>query len=178
MKNGILTIVILLVLSVGYLFYTQNSQKEDVVFIDVNILMADYEGMKDAKKRFKEKSNVWQANVDSLIADFQSELKNYEKDHSKMTKRENELKQEVLRNKQQQVGNYQKAIARQSEEEDAKLSEVVIGDVNAYIKKYGETHNYKIIIGANNSGNVLYAQEGIDITQDVLTGLNAEYVKE
>lgn len=178
MKNGISAIVILLVLSVGYLFYAQSSQKEDVVYIDVNVLMADYEGMKDATKEFETKSKVWQANVDSLISDFQNELKIYEKERSKMTKKENELKQELLRNKQQQVGNYQQAIQRQSEEEDAKLSGAVVNEVNAYIKEYGKNHSYKIIIGANSSGNVLYAQDGVDITQDVLTGLNAEYVKE
>ena len=66
-------------LLLGIYFYAQNAQKEDVVYIDVNVLMADYEGMKDAKKEFEEKSKVWQANVDSLIADFQNELKVYEK---------------------------------------------------------------------------------------------------
>lgn len=177
MKKGISAIVIVLVCAVGYLFYAQNSQKEDVVYIDVNVLMADYEGMKDAKKVFEEKSKVWQANVDSLIVGFQNELKVYEKERSKMTKKENELQQELLRNKQQQVGNYQQAIQRQSEEEDAKLSGEVVNEVNAYIKEYGKNHHYKIIIGANSSGNVLYAQEGVDITQEVLTGLNAEYVK-
>lgn len=178
MKKGISAIVIGLVVAVGYLFYTQNAQKEDVVYIDVNVLMADYEGMKAAKTEFEKKSKVWQANVDSLIVDFQNELKVYEKERSKMTKKENELKQELLRNKQQQVGNYQQAIQRQSEEEDAKLSGEVVNEVNAFIKEYGKNHSYKIIIGANNSGNVLYAQEGVDITQEVLTGLNAEYVKE
>ena len=178
MKNGISAIVIVLVVAVGYLFYAQNAQKEDVVYIDVNVLMADYEGMKDAKKEFEAKSKIWQANVDSLISDFQNELKVYEKERSGMTKKENELKQELLRNKQQQVGNYQQAIQRQSEEEDAKLSGEVVNEVNAYIKAYGENHHYKIIIGANSSGNVLYAQEGVDITQDVLKGLNESYVKE
>lgn len=178
MKNGISAIVILLVFAVGYLFYAQKSQNEDVVYIDVNVLMADYEGMKDAKKEFEAKSTVWQANVDSLISSFQNELKVYEKERSGMTKKENELKQELLRNKQQQVGNYQQAIQRQSEEEDAKISGAVVNEVNTYIKEYGKNHNYKIIIGANSSGNVLYAQDGIDITQDVLTGLNAAYVKE
>lgn len=178
MKKGISAIVIVLVFAVGYLFYAQNAQKEDVVYIDVNVLMADYEGMKDAKKEFEAKSKIWQANVDSLISDFQNELKVYEKERSGMTKKENELKQELLRNKQQQVGNYQQAIQRQSEEEDAKLSGEVVNEVNAYIKAYGENHHYKIIIGANSSGNVLYAQEGVDITQDVLKGLNEAYVKE
>ena len=100
------------------------------------------------------------------------------KERSAMTKKENELKQELLRNKQQQVGNFQQAIQRQSEEEDNKLSAEVVNEVNAYIQEYGEHHHYKIIIGANSSGNVLYAQDGVDITQDVLKGLNEAYVKE
>lgn len=66
-------------------------------------------------------------------------------------------------------------INKQSEEEDAKLSNAVVNEVNAYIKEYGKNHSYKIIIGANNSGNVLYAQDGVDLTQEVLTGLNLKY---
>lgn len=177
MNKGISTLVIVLVLAVGYLFYSTHFKNEKIVYIDVNVLMADYEGMKDAKKDFEKKSKVWEANVDSLIANFQNELKVYEKERSKMTKKENELKQELLRNKQQQVGNYQKAIQKQSADEDTKLSQEVVNEVNAYIEEYGKNHHYKMIIGANSSGNMLYAQEGVDITQDVLKGLNADYVK-
>lgn len=177
MNKGISTLVIVLVIAVGYLFYNTQLQKEKIVYIDINVLMAEYEGMKDATKEFEEKSQIWQANVDSLIVDFQNELKVYEKERSKMTKKENELKQELLRNKQQQVGNYQQAIQKQSADEDAKLTQEVVNEVNAYIKTYGKKHHYKMIIGANSSGNMLYAQDGVDITQDVLEGLNKEYVK-
>lgn len=178
MKKGFFAVNAILIAAVGYLFYQQTEMKEECVYVDVNVLMADYNGMKEAREAFEEKSKTWQANVDSLIVDFQNEIKTYEKERSKMTKKENELQQELLRNKQQQLGNYQQAIQKQSEEEDNRLTGDVVNEVNAYITEYGKTHNYKIILGANSSGNILYAQEGVNITEDVLNGLNTEYVKE
>ena len=48
--------------------------------------------------------------------------------------------------------------------------------VQAYIEKHNEKTNYDIIIGASQLGNiVLDFKPEIDITQNVVDGLNAEY---
>jgi outer membrane protein len=41
---------------------------------------------------------------------------------------------------------------------------------------YGKQHNYKIILIANQSGTIAYAREGLDITPEVIEGLNKDYV--
>lgn len=177
MKHYFLGLTSLLVVSIYCSYNLWFKTEEQIVYIDINILLADYKGMENAQKEFGKKRKVWQANVDSLIVNFQEELKTYEKSRSKMSKKENELKQELLKNKQQQLGNYQEAISKQSTEEENRLTLEVIDQINAFIKNYGENHHYKIILGANSSGNLLYAKEGIDITKDVLDQLNAAYVK-
>ncbi len=63
----------------------------------------------------------------------------------------------------------------QAQQEDAKMTGDVITQINAYLKKYGEAKGYKIILAATDYGNLAYADEGLNITKEVLEGLNKEY---
>jgi outer membrane protein len=82
-----------------------------------------------------------------------------------------------LQNKQQQINGYQEAIQKKIQEEDKKVTQTVINDINDYVKEYGKKHGYKIIFGASGGGNIMYAAESTDLTEVVLNGLNAEYEK-
>ena len=154
-------------------FYFQSSS--ELVYVDVNKLMDGYERTKTERAKFEEKATAMQANVDSLIGGWQEELKTYEKERSSMTEKELELKQELLANKQQQIGNYQQAIQKQIQEEDQKATQTVINDINDFVKEFGKKNKYKIIFGAGGSGNIMYADDGTDLTEEVLEGLNKEF---
>jgi outer membrane protein len=51
----------------------------------------------------------------------------------------------------------------------------VVTQVNAYLKKYGESKGYTVILAATEYGNLAYADDDLDITDEVLEGLNKEY---
>jgi outer membrane protein len=137
--------------------------------------MQKYEGMKDARVEFEKKSKVWQANSDTLVKQWENELKNYEKERSSMSAKEKQLKEELLRSRQQQIENYRKATENKAREEEQKLTQTVLNTVNDYITEYGKKHGYKYILGANGSGNILYAAKKNEITEIILEGLNKEY---
>ncbi|MDC8005223.1 OmpH family outer membrane protein [Aureisphaera galaxeae] len=167
-----LALVALLISAVSLFDFGSNSE---LVYVDVNKLMEGYERTEVERSLFEKKAQKLQANVDSLIGNWQEELKAYEKDRASMSKKELELKQELLANKQQQIGNYQQAIQQQIQEEDQKATQTVINDINDYIKEYGEKNGHKIIFGASGTGNIMYADSMTDLTEDVLAGLNEEY---
>ena len=97
-----------LIISISTFFYlTSNSEQ---VYVDVNKLLDGYKRTKVVRADFEQKAKTLNANVDSLMTDWQNELKIYEKERSSMSKKELELKQELLGNKQQQISNYQQAI--------------------------------------------------------------------
>lgn len=166
-------VLVALLFSIFTFFYLQNSSQ--LVYVDVNKLMDGYKRTSVEKAKFEEKAKAMNANVDSLIGNWQNELKTYEKERSKMSKKELELKQELLSNKQQQISNYQQAIQKQIQEEDQKATQTVINDINDYVKEYGKTHQYDIIFGATGAGTILYAEDAADLTDEVLEGLNKEY---
>lgn len=150
-------------------------KKEKTVYVDIGILMLEYQGMKDARAEFEKKSTLWQSNLDTLISNWQKDLQSYEKEHSTMSKKEKDLKKELLRNKQKQINQYQDAIRLKAQEEEQKLTQNAVNRINDYLKDFGKREGYSIILGADGSGNVLYADEKRNITDIILKGLQKEY---
>ena len=150
-------------------------QSTNLVYVDVNKLLESYKRTEIVSSEFEKKEKTLKSNVDSLILGWQEDLKTYEKERSKMTKKEISLKQELLNNKQQQISSYQQAIQKQIQEEDKKATQTVINDINDYVKEYGKKKGYEIIFGASGSGNIMYADEGTDLTEKILEGLNNEF---
>ena len=150
-------------------------QSTNLVYVDVNKLLESYKRTEIVRSEFEKKAKTLQSNVDSLILGWQEDLKTYKKERSKMTKKEISLKQELLNNKQQQISSYQQAIQKQIQEEDKKATQTVINDINDYVKEYGKKKGYEIIFGASGSGNIMYADEGTDLTEKILEGLNNEF---
>jgi len=165
--------LIALIASIFSFLYFKNSTQQ--VYVDVNKLLDGYDRTKDVRKDFEEKAASMNANVDSLLGNWQKELKAYEKERSSMTQKELALKQELLTNKQQQLNAYQQAVQKQLQEEDQKVTQTVINDINDYVKEYGKEKGYRIILGATGSGTIMYADEGADLTQEILDQLNASY---
>ncbi|NER12985.1 OmpH family outer membrane protein [Leptobacterium flavescens] len=165
--------LIALIGSVFSFFYFQS--QSELVYVDVNKLLEGYDRTKVEQEAFNKKATTLKANVDSLIVDWQNQLKKYEKERASMSKKEKELQQELLNGKQQQINNYQQAVQRQIQEEDQKMTQTVINDINDYVKEYGKNNGFKIIFGAGGNGNIMYAHEASDLTREVLEGLNKSY---
>ena len=51
----------------------------------------------------------------------------------------------------------------------------IVKKIKDYVKDYGKDNNYTYIFGSNESANIMYAEEGLDITQDILEELNKDY---
>ncbi len=172
-KLGLPIAIVALLVSIGSFFYLQSSS--DLVYVDVNKLLDGYKRTKIVKAEFDKKATTLKANVDSLLTGWQKELKSYEKERSSLSKKELELKKEILANKQQQINNYQQAVQRQLQEEDKKVTQTVVNDINDFVKEYGKKHQYKVIFGATGSGTIMYGEKGADLTEEILEQLNAEF---
>lgn len=167
--TGLNTVILIVLLK----FYFERGN--GIVYVDSARLMNNYAGMQDARNAFQQKAAMWKANIDTLTNEVQRQIMNYEKESTKMTSKERQLSQELIKTKQTQLMQYQQAMNTQAQQEDAKMTGEVVAQINAYLKKYGEQKGYTIIMAATEYGNLAYADEGLDITNEALEGLNNEY---
>jgi outer membrane protein len=146
-----------------------------VAYVDSARLLNGYQAMVEARKDYQTKTVVWQANVDTLVKGVQEEIKKYERAAAGMTPKERQLSQDLIRSKQQQLGQYQQVVQDKARQEDTRLTEAVLKQTNSFLERYGKEHGYAMILAANASGNIAYAEKYLDITDKVLEELNQEY---
>ena len=170
--TGLFTVLIILQLFIVYGLYLKPST---IVYVDSNVLLENYEGMKAARQSFQRKASEWQANIDTLRVELDKQIKAYESEKAGMTAKEKELSEKLIQTKQQQFVDYQKGIQQKSQQEDFQMTQQVLTEVNTFIEEYGLKKGYTIILGANNSGNIVYAEERLDITAELQGALSRNY---
>ena len=176
--NRIISIIALVIaVAVGVLHFV-GQKKSTVAYINTPKLINEYEGMKAARVVFQQKQQAMQANVDTLMSEMEQSLKKFERERPTLSEKELALSQQLLQSKRQQLMQYQQATQQKIKEEENKLNESVMAQINAFLKTYGEGSGYEIILGATNMGNIIYAQDYMDITDEAIEGLNKEYLGE
>lgn len=136
------------------------STKHDIYYVNPNKLLQGYHGAAVQHEIFVTKAKEWKQRVDSLNFELQA-----------MTN----APANVRTSKAQQLMRYRDAVQQQAQQENERLTKAVLEEINVYLKQYGKEKGYTFILGATDSGNIVYAAPGTDISEEVLKGLNAQY---
>jgi Skp family chaperone for outer membrane proteins len=76
---------------------------------------------------------------------------------------------------EQRIIKYQQDALKFSQNFEQNETEKIKNRLTAYVKKYAEKKKYRLIVGINNSGLVLYSDQKHDITNEVLINVNKLY---
>lgn len=175
-QNILIGINLIFGLAICYLIYQHFHKQNNIVYIESPKIVAEYKGMVVVNKEIELKTKQYQARIDTLENEMQSLMKKYEKEREGLSVKERMLSEELFRNKQQQYQQYQQAMEQRQGEENSKLQQKVLAQINTFIKDYAKKQHYQFVIGASYNGNLLYAEEHYNITDEVLAALNKEYV--
>ncbi|MEM0941025.1 MAG: OmpH family outer membrane protein [Bacteroidota bacterium] len=156
-------------------FYNQHLSPSGIVYVDSNKLLENYPGMRAARKAFQQKAIQWQANIDTLKSELNKEIRSYEQGKKSLSAKERSLSEELIKTKRQQFLDYQNGIQQKSQQEDYQMTEQVLTEINTFIKEYGKRKGYRIILGTNNSGSIVYAKDALNITEELQEALNTQY---
>jgi outer membrane protein len=169
-----ITLLILLVI-IGFVSFNLLSKSNKIAYVDALKLVSNYEGMKIAKAELQSKFLTYQKNIDTLKMELSSKSNEYTSRRSTLSAGEKKLFEEVLSAKEQQLVNYQNMVQEKAQEEDLELTQKALDKINTYVKQYGEQHGYELILAATQYGNIVYGYPDVDITDEIIEGLNVEY---
>jgi outer membrane protein len=179
MKNLKTNIALLIsVISLGttcWIYVSGKSTSRKIAYVRSADVVYGYFGMKEAQQDLKAKTDNWQANIDTLQKDYQASVSRYSAEVMKLQPKEKEAFEDRLKKEQKNLLGYSQAINAKAKSEDEKMTQGVLNQINSYVEAYGKTHNYEIILGTTLSGSILYGDNTIDITKEVLDGLNRDY---
>lgn len=148
-----------------------------IVYVNTDTLLNNYEYYKDVVKEFENKSFALDNELQKRAQSFQNEVALFQRrvQAGGLSEQQALTQQAALQKKEQDIMMYRENAAGNLQEEQAKKTDELLNKIHEYLKNYNASDRYDMVIGYSKGGGVLYAKEDLDITQEVLKGLNDEY---
>ncbi|MDD2530350.1 MAG: OmpH family outer membrane protein [Bacteroidales bacterium] len=148
-----------------------------IAYVNTDSVLANYEYAKDLEKGLKVFQTSLESNYQAQGQKLQSDYENYLKTGDKLTLTEQKRKEEELTRRQQEFPMLQQKMMAQLQERQLEDNKKLLNAVYAFIKDYNsKNQKYNIILSRSYiSSSILYADEGLDITNEIIKGLNQEY---
>ena len=148
-----------------------------IVYVNTDTLLNNYDYYKDVVKEFQNKQFALENDLQRRSQSFQNEVALFQRrvQAGGMTEEQGKGTQLALQKKEQDIMLFRDNAAGNLQQEQAKKTDQLLTNIQEYLKKYNKSDKYDMVIGYSKGGGVLYAKEDLDITMDVLKGLNEEY---
>lgn len=152
---------------------------EKIVYVNADTLLEKYEYFKDIRVKLEEKAKKAQADLQSRSTAFQREVADYQQKAPTMSAADRQSTEERLARKQDELAQHNQNASASFAQEEAAENEKLYSRITEYLKKHAKQNGFKLVLtySASNPA-VLYADESLEITDEVLSALNEEYAKE
>ena len=198
MKNASLIIsVISLIAAItfGVLFLTKDTKKAyapaegeatgvvaskgDIVYIDLDRILMEYDMANDLRAVVETKGQNIQAEITRRGKKLESEVKSFQEKMNKglMTRSVAEVQQQKLMQQEQEFNEYVAKKQQEMQEEQVVMMNQLGDAIKTFLDKYNAEKQFAMILTNNGGAPVIVADVALDVTEDVLAGLNDEYIK-
>lgn len=153
--------------------------KETIVYINQDTLLAKYQYAVDATKALQDKGKAAQAEVTSKGQAIQHEIEEYQKNANTMPADQRQTTEQHLQREQEDFSNYRQNATAGLQNETITTQNNVYNKIADFAKKYAKEKGYKLVLMYSKSNSsVLYGDSTLDITAEVVKGLNDANAKE
>lgn len=126
----------------------------------------------ELEKKYSTIQNQRQLYLDSLMLNLKVMSKNVSSHANDkfLAQKFDELKDEYLEKKD--------LFEKDSQNMKSEFEKQIWTQLNQYVRDYGEKNDINIILGADGTGTLMYAEKGMDITELIIGYVNQRYVGE
>lgn len=137
-------------------------------------------------KKYENRSLALQNSFQSKAKEFQKNVQEYDSKAAELG--EFKMKQAIMVLKEQEADLQEMQMSAENELADLesryakevmdlqlKNSEILQNTMHDFLNRYNEEHNFSLILAMAQGSNLLHANNSLNITEDIINGLNAEY---
>lgn len=191
MKNILLVINIILIGLVGYLYYLHfgNAKKKaaheavfshiseltgrsKVAYIDLDSLQSNYTYYKKIKADFERKQSAANDEITSLQKKYQARAAQLQQKSSTMSQKEQETAMQEINQMQQDLQTRKQQNDNDLYNYNSKMKDDILNRIQNFLKEYNKDGKYSYIFSYE-PGFMFYKDSTLNITPDVIAGLNA-----
>ena len=184
-KNTILILAIILISTMVACSNSNSKQNPDatapmvtegglkVAYIDTDTLLAKYQYAIDLEQQLKDYTEQQRHYGQQQVEAFQKDYNNYLQNGSTMTLTQQQAKEAELKQRAEKLQTLEQELMAKVAEKQATETSKVMNAIYAFVREYNAANQQFDIILTKQA--TLYINNGMDITDEIVEGLNEEY---
>jgi outer membrane protein len=148
-----------------------------VAYVNTDTLIAKYEYAKDMEKELLAFKNQQEAYGKQQVAKFQKDYDDYLKNGANMTLTQQQSTEAELKKRAEKMSTLEQELTAKIMERQISENTKLLNAIFAFVREYNEQNQKFDIILRKTFENspTLYMNEAMDITDEIVNGLNEEY---
>lgn len=150
-----------------------------VAFVNNDSIMVNYELVKKMRADLEAKGRRLEGEVASKQQAFEKDAAYFQEQVKKKAISDQSAQEIYGQLQQNQQGIYQlrDRYAAELQQSEMDMNVALIDSVMNFLKRYNEKTKFDYILGFTKGGNILFANDTLDVTRDVIKELNAAYLE-
>jgi len=156
-----------------------NKGNISVAFVNNDSILSNYELVKKMRADLEAKGKRLESEVATKQQAFEKDAAYFQEQVAKKTISEQSA-QEIygqLQQNQQKIYELRDRYAAELQQSEMDMNVALLDSVMNFLDRYNEKYKFDYILGFTKGGNILLANDTLDVTGDVLKELNLEYLK-
>lgn len=149
----------------------------EVGFVNIDRIFRDFSAMQDIRTQLQQIEDSWWREAETKKQEWLASKQELEDEEVVLSEEEIARRTMVIEQRREDYENFVQQVWGENgllETKTEELSSSAVIQINKIIQEISEVEKFNIILNSS-SGLILYAVPGIDITNNVLSRLNAEY---
>ena len=199
MKNGLIILNVILLMAVGFLFYmhfdsanngaklqNKTEQKDPIdslsqgscriAYFEMDSVAANFEKAKEMQGELEKKEEKMNSEMNRLQNQYQQKYINFQQHGATMTSSQLDAARNELGQLDQTIKDTKASMDQDYKTYYVQTQQEILSMIRKFCLEYNKDKKYAIII-SNEPGLVFYKDSTMDITKDLLYGLNKMYGK-
>ncbi len=148
-----------------------------IAFVEVDTIMSQYNFCKDYSKILEKRGNNIQSALASQEKNLEAALRNFQnkaQNNGFTSQQEYESQQAAIQRQQEQYVASRDRLAAELQTQTEKFNEALHDSIEHFIAVYNKDKKFSLIL-TKQGDNILYGDKALDITAEVVAGLNKAY---
>ena len=151
-----------------------------IAYVDIDTFEANYEYLKQKREEFNKRQETMQGELERSAQQYQNNVEAFQRkiQSGNISQAEGEATQKQLLQMQQSLRLREQALTEQLLKEKDAFNQKLHDELNSFLKDYNKDRKYDFILSYSELGSqILLTNKQLDITQDVIRGMNQRSAK-
>ena len=148
-----------------------------IYYVNTDSVWANYKFVQDVNDDLIAKKQVYESQLQRQLSGFEKDVMEFRNNGANMSQMEVQIQQNDLMKREQELTQLKESLEMKFINEEQEWNAKLRKNIVDYIDSLTSDKNYDYILGYSVTSNIILANDSLELTGEVLNGLNAAYLK-